>query len=146
MARSDATALPGMAKPCPRLFPSFTVTAEREKKYMEIARKVTADTYLPEGYRRKPAAPFKGIVENVGRYFCAASPLRPGRDDADTFRRKPVRRTDRYTGAVVEYATAEECARLNHRALRLLYEQIRRGPSHTSRYRFEVVEEERSGL
>lgn len=146
MARSDATALPGMAWPCPRLFPSFTVTAEREKQYMEIARKVAADTYLPEGYRRKPAAPFKGIVENVGRYFCAASPLRPGRDDADTFRRKPVRRTDRYTGAVVEYATAEECARLNHRALRLLYEQIRRGPSHTSRYRFEVVEGERSGL
>ena len=36
MARSDATALPGMAWPCPRLFPSFAVTAGEVARYYAI--------------------------------------------------------------------------------------------------------------
>lgn len=145
MARSDATALPGMAKPCPRLFPSFAVTAGEVARYYAIRDLVARDEYLPPGYRRnggRKVEEGERIVSDPRRYVSEGSVCRMPKTEAELiaeFARQPVLRTDLLTGETVEYATAAECAMLNCRSVPTLYRQVR----HTSiraRYKFETVE------
>lgn len=147
MARSDATALPGMAKPCPRLFPSFAVTAGEVARYYAIRALVARDKYLPPGYRRnggRKVEEGERIVSDPRRYVSEGSVCRMPKTEAELiaeFARQPVLRTDLLTGETVEYATAAECAMLNCRSVPTLYRQVR----HTSiraRYKFETLDEQ----
>lgn len=132
-------------RPCPRLFPSFTVGEGEAERYEEIRALVARDRYLPPGYRRNGGV--KGgewgrVVADPRRYVSEGSVCRMPKTEAELiaeFARQPVLRTDLLTGETVEYATAAECATLNCRSVPTLYRQVR----HTSiraRYKFETID------
>lgn len=52
-----------IVRPCPNLFPSFTVTMQQMNKFCRIYAKVSKDTYLPQGYRKGARQkPFRGTM------------------------------------------------------------------------------------
>lgn len=150
MAETDTCDL---MRPCPLLFPSFTVTGEAAIRYGQIARAVKSDTYLPPGYRRaSQRPPFTGIVRDTGRY-AHESPgdverLRREREkemekaEIEKFSHCRIRRTRRTTSETVEYPTAAAAAALNSRSVGTLWRQIREGFSIYCTYIFEVIEDE----
>ena len=121
--------------PCPLLFPSFTVTRRQQKRYMEAARAVAADTYLPQAYRRGGCPP--PLVADRSRYVPAAVPL-PLSSGYAEFLSHPVLRTDIVTGETATYASGAEAARLNHRSPDLLYRQMTE-PRAQRRYIFKTI-------
>ena len=136
-----------VCRPCPRLFPSFTVGEQEMDRYYAICALVARDKYLPPGYRRnggRKVEEGERIVSDPRRYVSEGSVCRMPKTEAELiaeFARQPVLRTDLLTGETVEYATAAECAMLNCRSVPTLYRQVR----HTSiraRYKFETFKDE----
>lgn len=137
-ATAPETARP-LVRPCPLLFPSFTVTEETTEEYGRIAREVAADTYLPSGYRRKVERP----RPDGGSDFRVAKERRKREnDESGKFRRCRIRRICRATGETVEYPTAAKAATFNSRSVETLYWQIRAGDWKYCRYAFEVIDDE----
>lgn len=146
-ATAPETAQP-LVRPCPLLFPSFTVTEETAEEYGRIAREVAADTYLPSGYRRKVERPRPDgsdakVRAAVAAYISAAKERRKRKnDESGKFRRCRIRRICRATGETVEYPTAAKAATFNSRSVETLYRQIRAGDWKYCRYAFEVIDDE----
>lgn len=150
-ATAPETAQP-LVRPCPLLFPSFTVTEETTDEYGRIARAVAADTYLPPGYRSKAESPRpEGKADGCGAkvraavaaYISAAKERRKREnDESGKFSRRRIRRICRATGETVEYPTAAKAATFNSRSVETLYRQIRAGDWKYCRYAFEVIDDE----
>ena len=58
-----------IVRPCPKLFPSFTVTWPELDAFCRIYAKAKKDTYLPDAYRKPgKAEPYRGIVADTKAY------------------------------------------------------------------------------
>ncbi len=138
-----------LIRPCPRLFPSFTVTEGEMERYGAIRGLVARDKYLPPGYRRNGGRA-KGeegerIIADPRRYATGPGDSRPPVTEAQRlaeFALLPVLRTDLRTGETVLYDTAAECAARNCRSLPTLWRQVRRTQWHCCHYKFETVNEQ----
>lgn len=130
--------------PCPKLFPSFTVTALDMAVFYAVRGKVRRDEYLPDAYRKPgKAEPYRGIVADTKAYAMNV----PEKEQSDEERialaisryGSCVAKMHKASGKLVEvYRSVTEAAKRNGRSTATLQRQIAEGFSPKSLYVFEI--------
>lgn len=89
---------PATIRPCPRLFPSFTVTRRQARLFEAVREAVAADTYLPPAYRhQRTAAPYGTLVRHDSHY-CGHTIVQAATDSTTDDTPQPPDEADTATG------------------------------------------------
>ena len=133
-----------IVRPCPKLFPSFTVTWPELDAFCRIYAKAKKDTYLPDAYRKPgKAEPYRGIVADTKAYAMNVPEKEPSDEEriARAISRygSCVAKMHKASGKLVEvYRSVTEAAKRNGRSTATLRRQIAEGFSSKSLYVFEI--------